>query len=151
MVASGTSTPTSITVVATRSGAAPEANSRIRSSFSSAPIRPCRVPICTPASCGSAASRSAVSSTEASSEASPSAGLGAVLCSALGAGPSASSPMRGQTTYTRPPASISSRARCQARAIHGPFCDGTRVVEIRSSAGRFAQSRNLQVAKDRHG
>ena len=61
-VAFGTSTPTSITVVATRTSIWPAENSRITRSFSSGCSRPCKMPSRRPAS-GPASSVAATSIT----------------------------------------------------------------------------------------
>ena len=65
MDASGTSTPTSMTVVATSTGAAPEAKASMAASFSAPDIRPVSVTTSVPASAGSSASRAAHSVTAA--------------------------------------------------------------------------------------
>ena len=59
-VALGTSTPTSITVVATRTSSLPAAKSRMTASFSSAGSRPCRMPTRRPSSGPSAQLRGQV-------------------------------------------------------------------------------------------
>ena len=63
MVAFGTSTPTSTTVVATRTSTDPSAKARIAASFSSAGIRPCSMRIRSPAS-GPPASSAITSTTD---------------------------------------------------------------------------------------
>ncbi len=62
-VAFGTSTPTSITVVATRTSISPAENARITRSFSSGCSLPCRMPSRSPAS-GPASRVAATSSTD---------------------------------------------------------------------------------------
>ena len=66
MEASGTSTPTSMTVVDTRTGVAPEAKSAMEAALSSLLMRPVRTPTPIPSRAGSPSSRRLHSSTAAS-------------------------------------------------------------------------------------
>ncbi len=97
----GTSTPTSITVVAISTSISPAANRVITESFSSAGSRPCRISTRSPAS-GSASS-SAICSTAMAGRGLPFAS--ASSSEAVANSPSSSvafftsSPIRGQTTY----------------------------------------------------
>ena len=126
-VASGTSTPTSTTVVETSTGAAPDAKRASALSFSSAGSRPCRTPTSTPASSGSARSSSTTSRTarggrRGAAPASPRVAGSSATRSA----PSASSAViLGHTTYALPPESISSRTRLHVRASHAGRSAGT--------------------------
>ena len=81
-MALGTSTPTSMTVVATSTSSLPAAKARITASFSSAGSRPCRTPIRSPCS-GPSASSGATSRTASGAAALVVAG-GQVLAVGLG-------------------------------------------------------------------
>lgn len=101
-VALGTLTPTSMTVVATRTSTSPAANRRMTSSFSSGCIRPCSTSTLSPES-APPRSWSAISRTASGGRFSPSSSGAAFLAFAFlpprPSASSASSPMRGQTTY----------------------------------------------------
>src|SRR5664280_2452004 len=126
-VAFGTSTPTSITVVATRTSISPAANRRMTASLSSADSRPCRPATRRPAS-GPSISRGSSSSTAAAggraggspSVASPLAGgsRSASSSAAVASSSAAASPIRGQTTKAWCPAATSSRTRRHTPSIH---------------------------------
>ena len=144
-VAFGTSTPTSMTVVATRTSRSPSVKARMTRSFSSAGIRPCSAATRSPAS-GPFSSAGATSST-ASGGRRPS-GAPPLPASASGrrigtcpgivgaSEPSSGSPgpvppTRGQTTYAWRPRAASSRTRSHVRSTNrGLSAAGTTCVTI---------------------
>ena len=101
-VAFGTSTPTSTTVVATRTSVSPVANARIRASFSSGASRPCRTSSRSPASGPVRSVLGDVEHRQRGPAVAAVVGRGAVVVAGLlllGApSPSSRSPIRGQTT-----------------------------------------------------
>ena len=131
-VALGTSTPTSITVVATSTSSSPRSNARITVSFSSAGSLPCRIPIRSPCSAPSASCGRHVEHRvrRAGGARSPSV-VGSSSGSTSSASPTSSPPTRGHTTYAWWPAATSSRTRAHTRSTQAGFsASGTTVVAI---------------------
>ena len=128
-VAFGTSTPTSMTVVATSTSSSPARNALHRRSFSADDIRPCSSPSRSPAS-SPAASRSYVSSAEATSSFSLSS-------------------ISGHTTYACRPAATSSRtARPRLRLEQRP---GRPAGDDRRAPRRqLVEHADVEVAVDGH-
>jgi hypothetical protein len=119
VLAFGTSTPTSMTVVATSTSMRPAANDCMMASFSSLDVRPCSDSMRRAARAGCARSSAVVSVTLAifrGGMALPSveAGVAAVSISASSSTSLAS--IAGHTTKTWRPCAISSAARVQVRS-----------------------------------
>ncbi|CAB4909672.1 unannotated protein [freshwater metagenome] len=93
------------------------AKAAMAASLSSADIRPCRIPMRSPAR-GPAVKYSAVSMTEVNGRFDSASS--SISNSSKSSSPP-SSPMRGHTTKTRWPAATSSRTRCQARSTWAGF------------------------------
>ena len=108
-VAFGTLTPTSMTVVATRTWTSLAEKARITASFSSGGMRPCRISMRRPRN-GPWASMVATSITDRAGRLSSSSDFAG-----------SSSPMRGQTKYAWWPFATSSRTLANARSSHAGF------------------------------
>ena len=172
-VAFGTSTPTSITVVATRTSTWPAENPRITRSFSSGGSRPCKMPSRSPAS-WPASSVAATSSTASGwrrprrpprGEWHPPRPTGVRVVPPGKHAPNR--PRRGNPRCQNPahrrcagtprrPAglrSTSSRSRSQARSRYRRLVRGGHHVggDRRTPGGQLGQRRGVQVAVDGHG
>lgn len=148
-VAFGTFTPTSMTVVATRTWVSPAAKRRMTASLSSGCIRPCSTSTPRPWR-GPLTSWAAMSRTARGGRFSASSS-GDFFPDFFGS--SSSSPMRGQTTYAWWPFSTSSRTRSQVRARKwGLSAAGTTWLAMgERPSGELVEDRGLQVAEDGHG